>query len=690
MRLSPATRLGAYEIAALIGAGGMGEVYRARDTRLNREVALKVLPEFFAADPDRLARFKREAQLLASLNHPNVAAIHGFEEAGGVQALVLELVEGPTLADRIAQGAITIDEALPIARQIAEALEAAHEQGIIHRDLKPANVKVRPDGTVKVLDFGLAKAFEPAVARSDFRSDSMSPTITSPATTRLGVILGTAAYMSPEQARGKAVDKRTDIWAFGCVLYEMVTGRRPFDGDDVTDVLARVLERHIDFNALPAKTPAAVARLLRRCLEKDPKHRMRDIGDARIELEAALSGGIDAAPVAHQSGSGAFTIPKWSAWLAAVIVVALMAAGAALGLRGAPAGPAPVSRFALPVPAGFQMISGQIPSLAISPDGTKIIYQAEGRLYLRALNRFESEPIAGTEGGIVPFFSPDGAWLGFLSPTAVMKVPIGGGPPIKIAEGFPTNGAAWGADGRIVVASFDGLWAVSADGGTLTQITVVSESANESVHAWPDALPDGSVLYTVLGASLHANDARLVIEHPATGTRTVIAEGVSYGRYVSPGHLLYADVNGTLLMQPFDLAARRASGSARAVLSGVRTGNVVAGVAYAVSSTGTLVYATGTELTESLLVQLDLSGRELRRFGAPRSLGYPALSPDGRTLALMIRSSNNDDLYLMDVASGRFDRFSFDGAEDESPACRQMDAESPTARHLSASSAASS
>ena len=473
--------------------------------------------------------------------------------------------------------------------------------------------------------------------------------------------------MSPEQARGKVVDKRTDIWAFGCVLYEMLTGRRPFDGDEITDVLARILERNVDFSAIPAATPPGIRRLVQRCLEKDPRRRLRDIGDARSELDGAE----DIAVAADATHTGTFTLPRWAAVVVAAAFVTMIAAIAVAGwLRGAPAAPATVSRFAIPVPSGFQMFVGQNPSLAISPDGKTIVFETDGRLHRRSLDRFESEAIPATEGGMVPFFSPDGAWWGFVRGNALMKMPLAGGPPIKIAEAWQPLGLTWTHDDRIIFAGAlgnGGLWVVPADGGTPQQITVVSEAANETQHMWPDAMPDGVVLYTVLGPSGHAQDARLVVADLVTGTRTVVAEGVTYGRYAAPGQLLYADADGTLLLQPFDLAGRRTTGPARTVLSGVRTSVWGGGVPYAVSSTGTLVYATGTEFAESVLTELDLSGRERRRFGTPRSFSYPALAPDGRTLAMAIRSPNNDDIYLMDVASGRFDRFSFDIAEDESP-----------------------
>jgi len=667
--LNRGTKLGTYEITRHLGSGGMGEVYQAHDSKLDRDVAIKVLPEQFARDSERLARFQREAKLLAALNHPNIAAIYGLEQSGSTHYLVMELVPGQTLRERTAgERAVPVEEALTIAKQIAEALEAAHnnEKAIIHRDLKPANVKVTPEGRVKVLDFGLAKAFAAEPSPEDMPNSSTLSALP----TMQGVIMGTAAYMSPEQARGKAVDKRTDIWAFGCVLYELLAGRGAFEGEDVTDTLSRVMQREPDFTALPAATPLPIRRLVRRCLEKDPKQRLRDIGDARLELERPEPNEADS--LGHTArAEGKFSVPRWVAWAAAAVLALSIAVAATSWRRAIPVPRAGVSRFAVPVPSGFQMRNGQVPSLAISPDGSMIVFESGGRLYLRKLDRFESEPIPGTEGANLPSFSPDGMWLGFALGNRLMKVPTAGGPAVRIAGASTGNGGAvWGPDGRIVFAGGlgnGGLWSVSADGGRPEQITVVSESAQETQHMWPDVLPNGAVLYTVLGPSGHAQDARLVVQDPGTGRRAVVAEGVTNGRYVASGHLLYADANGTLLLQPFDLAGRRTTGPARAVLSGVRTSVWGGAVPYAVSSTGTLAYVTGTEFAESVLTELDLAGRERRRFGTPRSFGYPALSPDGRTLALTIRSPANDDIYLLDVESGRFDRFSFDAAEDESP-----------------------
>jgi len=482
MPLSPGTRIGPYEILGFIAAGGMGEVYRARDGRLERDVALKILPPVFAADPERLARFKREAQVLASLNHPHIAAIYGIEEAPAGQALVMELVDGPTLADRIGHGPIPLEDALPIARQIVEALEAAHGHGIVHRDLKPANIKLRSDGTVKVLDFGLAKAVEASGASGAARDlSSQSPTLTSPATmTGLGMILGTAAYMSPEQARGKPVDKRSDIWAFGCVLYEMLTGRRAFAGGDIPDVLARVLEREPDFDLLPAATPAAVRTLLRRCLEKDRQRRLPDIGVARLDIDDAGA----PPPVATRARA------RRVSPLAAAATAMLLAVGGIAGVwwsqRGArpasSAPPAPLTRTVLELPATAPLALGtripqvgfDSPALALSPDGRRLAYIAESAtgtlVYVRHLGGTSVSPVPGTEGAIYAFFSPDGRSLGFLTDDRVKKVALDGTAPIILATADTPVNATWTPGEQIYFAEKEGmrLSRVGASGGTPT------------------------------------------------------------------------------------------------------------------------------------------------------------------------------------------------------------------------------
>ena len=484
MALEIGSRLGHYDVTALIGEGGMGQVYQATDTKLNRQVALKILPEAFATDPDRLARFQREAHVLASLNHPNIAQIHGLEESEDTRALVLELVEGPTLADRIAQGAIPLDEALPIAKQIAEALEAAHEAGVIHRDLKPANIKVRDDGTVKVLDFGLAKALD-TTPEGD---PSLSPTLTA-AATQMGVIMGTAAYMSPEQAAGRPVDKRSDIWAFGVVLFEILTGSKLFAGETTSHVLARVLDRDPDFSLLPAETPQPVRRLLTRCLRRNLRERVPDIGIARIEIDEALI----SPSVAIES-----TTPRLAFWqrtasaLAGALIFVVLASlywivgqPNRLPSDGSVSPPPTYTSIALPDEAPLVFVGeatggiGQT-ALSLSPDGRRLVYVGQAgtttRLYLRDLGEFEVREVAGTEGAYAPFFSPDGQWIAFFVGNELMRVPVGGGRTFPVTTAGFAEGGAWGADDRIAVVTSDAsrLGVVPATGGGLARVNVDS------------------------------------------------------------------------------------------------------------------------------------------------------------------------------------------------------------------------
>ena len=484
--LSAGMTLGPYEIVAPLGAGGMGEVYRATDTKLKRQVAIKVLPAALTADHDRLVRFQREAEVLASLNHPHIAAIYGLEDADGVRALVMELVDGPTLADRIAQGAIPLDEALPIAKQIAEALEAAHEQGIVHRDLKPANIKVRPDGTVKVLDFGLAKAMEPTSASS---ANAMnSPTISMHAT-QAGIILGTAAYMSPEQTRGGTVDRRADIWAFGVVLYEMLTGRRLFDGATVSDTLAHVLMKDPDWTALPANTPAPIRRLLRRCLEKDRKRRLADIADARMEIEDARS---EPEPAFRPAPAPARHRAHRVLWIfAPLTLVAFLSALVPTVLYFRRATPEPVvTRLDVVTPSTTDAFS-----FALSPDGRQLAFVANGekgsQLWLRPLDQVAAQPLAGTDGASFPFWAPDNRAIGFFADSKLKRLDLAGGAPQVLADAIVPRGGTWNRDGIIVFAPLNtgGLMRVGATGGT--PVPVTRPAAGQGSHRWPQFLPDG-------------------------------------------------------------------------------------------------------------------------------------------------------------------------------------------------------
>ncbi len=628
MALPAGTRFGPFEILSLLGAGGMGEVYRARDARLNRDVALKVLPEALSADPERSARFTREAQVLASLSHSNIGGIHGLEEANGRQALVLELVDGPTLADRIAQGAMPLEEALPIARQIAEALEAAHEQGIVHRDLKPANIKLRPDGMVKVLDFGLAKALsrtdgEASGARPDVTA---SPTMISPATmTSAGLILGTAAYMAPEQARGKGVDRRADIWAFGCVLYEMLTGRRTFEGDEVTDTLAGILRGEPAWDAIPASTPRAIQRLLRRCLEKEPRARLQAIGDARIEIAEAISAPPDVAtpvPAAVPSRTGRAALP-----IVATIATALAVGGGMWALRpdasniqmGVTRSLIEMNAFDHRPPARPGESRGPIradrTALALSPDGRTLVFRGiavdvnpgggtQSVLFVRPLDSLIATPIATTTGSETPFFSPDGAWIGYWDAGELRRVPAAGSTASTTIARVPGEGqtrimgASWG-DGDVIVFSAGGdLWKVAASGGTPERI--LEKQEDEYGLRLPHVLPGGeTMLFTRARTVFRWDDAQVVVRSLKTGQQNVLLEDAADARYVSTGHLVFMR-RGKLMAIPFDLQSLTVSGGAVAIIDDVQqavnmgNGGADSGAGQvAISSAGTLVYATG-------------------------------------------------------------------------------------------------
>jgi len=575
----------------------MGAVYRARDTKLGREVAIKVLLPSVANDPERLARFQREAQVLASLNHPNIAAIHGLEAAASTKALILELVDGPTVAERIAQGALPLDEALPIAQQIAEALEAAHDQGIIHRDLKPANIKVRPDGTVKVLDFGLAKAMEPAGTSSV--AAAMSPTITSPAMTQAGVILGTAAYMSPEQARGHAVDTRADLWAYGVVLYEMLTGTRVFQGATVSDTLAAVLKTEPDWNALPPATPAAIRRLLRRCLDKDRKRRLDSAAAARLEVEEALT-----APSRVEDGTalrggaprsaGARALP-WAVagTLASALIAALLSWAP---WRGEEPADRPLMRLDVDLGADVSLPAPSTTgsSIVISPDGTRLVY-ASGTpsiLFTRRLDQPKATALPGTEGAASPFFSPDGQWVGFIAGSKLAKVSVDGGAAVPIGNFAASRGVAWGEDNSIFVsAGSRGLMRVAAGGGEPE--TVARLESGELGLNYPEVMPGGKAI--VLTVDMPGPVERNTIEVLTLSDhrRKVLVRGGASARYVrtSPGSglLVYA-VNAAMFAIRFDSDSFETRGTAVPVLDDVAYQSQVGAAQFAVSRTGTLIY----------------------------------------------------------------------------------------------------
>jgi eukaryotic-like serine/threonine-protein kinase len=690
MSLSAGTRLGPYEIIALLGVGGMGEVYRARDTKLNRDVAIKVLPELVAHDPERLARFEREAKVLAALNHPNIAHIHGFEDSTGVPALVMEMVDGPTLAARIALGPIPLDEALPLARQIAEALEAAHEQGIIHRDLKPANVKVREDRTVKVLDFGLAKALEPSGAGASARSGGFdltaSPAITSPALmTTVGTILGTAAYMSPEQAKGRPADKRSDIWSFGCVLFEMLTGRRTFEGEDVSDTLAFVITKDVDWSRLPDTAPASIRRLLRRCLMKDRNRRLADIADARLELdEACLVSEVPAAlglPAAATPSLLKRAIPLVTTALATAAVTSI----AWSTFREAPRPPT-AARFQFLLGGGERFTGVSRPTVAISPDGAQIVFVANDRLYTRSMSDLSARHIPGTESppGTLfnPAFSPDGRSVAFYSGTtgpaggypvgdigrgAIKKISITGGAATTVCEASAPLGMSWSAEG--IVFAERGVKRVSANGGTPEQI--VSLKDNEAAQS-PHMLPGGhAVLFTlatdvnVAGSTRPTNPlpptlaawdrAQIVVQSLTTGQRKTLVQGGSSVGYLPTGHLIFAR-GGVLFAVPFDSKRLQVTGEPIPVVEGVlrNNGSPSTGLTQAaVSDTGTLIYVPGPtsySTAQQRLVLIDRRGDVEPLRLVPGPYAAPRISPDGTRVAYFTDDGKDANIWIYDLS----------------------------------------
>ena len=644
MGLAPGTRIGSYEIVSMVGAGGMGEVYKARDTRLKRDVAVKALPETFASDPERLARFQREAEVLASLNHPNIAHIHGLEEAGAVRALVMEFVEGEDLAQKIARGPIAIGEALPIARQIAEALEAAHAQGIIHRDLKPANIKVRGDGTVKVLDFGLAKALDPIAVRG--RDVTGSPTITSPAMTQMGVILGTAAYMSPEQAKGKPADKRSDIWAFGCVLYEMLTGTRAFEGEDVSETMANVLTLEPSRDRLPGTTTPSIRRLLHRCLEKDPKRRLDSAAVARLEIEEASTEPTAVVQAGVRSGS----LWRPTIWAAGGAGVALLATMMTVGRSRVPQLPPMVATAVLV--HGVEFGSDPGVHFAVAPVGRTVVFAGNygGRtvLYRRDFDRVDPEPIVGTEGGSDVFFSHDGRWLGFEMGSALWRVPVDGGTPQMMSSNQPLRGGTWGEADVIVVGRVgSGLWAVPPTGGSPRQLTTPEEGER---HELPQFLPEGRVvLFTILSAD---KPPRAAVHVLRTGETRSLFEGVG-ARFVDSGQVVFGR-QGRLWSIGFDPVSLRTSGAARPVRDDVLWS--AGGYPQFAVDAGMLVYLRTThgssKLGNSVLAWVDRKGRRTVLPLEANEFELPRLSPSGDRLVVQIGA--NRDLWTYDVRRGSF------------------------------------
>ena len=665
--------MGHYEITSLLGEGGMGQVYRARDARLGRDVAIKVIPPAFTADADRLARFEREARVLASLNHTNIATIHGIEESGGTRALVMELVEGETLEEHLRKGALPREECLPIFLQIAEALEYAHEHGIVHRDLKPANVKLTPDGKVKVLDFGLAKALDTAssaMSGTTGASPTMSPTITAMGT-QAGMIMGTAAYMSPEQARGRPVDRRADIWAFGVMLLEALTGRSTFAEETVSDTLAAVLRATPDLSTLPAATPAGVRRMIERCLRKDPRVRLQAIGEARVLIEEAQRGeGEDApgtAPVAAQARASR---PGWMAVAAlAMAVAAGLAAGWILG-RASSSLATPPMRYALALPDDLTLSTTEFTQIALSRDGTQQVAVVETagampQLLYRRIDELEPRILPDTAGATSPFFSPDGKWVAFFLNTEMAKVPIAGGPPVRLAEssGQP-RGATWSTDGYVYFApdSAVGLSRVSENGGPVEPVTRLDGDRSERTHRWPDVLPDGSaVIYTsdTQATTEYYDDARIEAVRLATGERKILVEGSSQARYLSSGHLVFARA-GAIFAVGFDPLALEARGSPVQVAQGIATVVGTGAVQFALAESGAALWASGGTTTNLWLpMWIESDGTETLTNIEAGVYSEIALSPDSTRVALVGGQGGVSDLWVADLERGSVTRLTF-------------------------------
>jgi Tol biopolymer transport system component/tRNA A-37 threonylcarbamoyl transferase component Bud32 len=654
------SRIGAYEISALIGAGGMGRVFRARDTRLKRDVAIKALPQDMAFGADSAARFRREAEALASLNHPHIASIHDLVESGDSQFLVMELVEGETLAELIRRGPVPVDEALRLARQIAEALEAAHARGIVHRDLKPANVKVTPQGQVKVLDFGLAKDLGAEAARVDVATLTHSPTIVGSAT-RAGVILGTAAYMSPEQARGQRVDAQADIWAFGCVLFEMLTARQPFTGATVTDLLAAVVRGEPDWPALPAATPAGVRSLLRRLLQKDRARRVHHIADARIEIDEALAGpAADETPTVRR-GSNARAMTAAAAVLGAVVL------GLAIALVWAlrPAAAAPEMRVDITTPLS------QAPAfLALSPDGTKLAFVASGdgmsRLWVRTLDGSPAQPLSGTDLATGPFWSPDSRSLGFFADGKLRRIDLAGGLTRTLADATIAAGGSWNRDGVIVFAptSVGPLFRVSAAGGEAVAITKMTSPAQGS-HRLPHFLPDDRHFLFFSRGNLEQRGIYLGDLDGSEPRR--LTESDSGGVLTSNGYLLFVR-QGTLFARPFDLSGLKVSGEAVAVANNVMFDSYMSAAALTVSAAGPIAFRTSGAFGGRQLTWFDRAGRRGGTVGPDDpSLFNPELSPDNRSVAINRTVDLHADIWLIESERGVLRRFTFDASVDQIP-----------------------
>ncbi len=639
-----------YRILEMIGVGGMGGVYLADDLLLNRKVALKFLLDVFTGDSERTARFEREAKLLASLNHPNIAAIYGLEKAEGKHFLVLELVEGETLADQIKEGSISAEESLKLALQVAEALEAAHEKGVIHRDLKPANIKVTTDGKVKVLDFGLAKAFTGDQAEVNL---SNSPTLSDMATQQ-GVILGTAAYMSPEQARGKTVDKKADIWAFGVVLFEMLTGRATFEGRSVSDVLASVLKSEPEWNRLPPNLHPRIRLLLERCLEKEAKNRYSGIADARVDIQKVLA---DPSGVFVQAVTAARTKKRLRvglSWLAVTLLLGAAIAGLAVW-KLKPSEPRQIIRSEYYLPEDQQLGNVAYPNLAVSPDGKQFVYVTAKGLYLRSIDEFDAKIIIGTETSPAnPFFSPDGKWIGYFSTSdsKLKKIGINGGAPVALCDANLLIGASWGADDRIVFAEYGrDIESVSANGG----IPDVIAKGDAFYH--PQLLPDGKSLLLTVGAYPY----KIIVQSLQSDERTELFAGDT-ARYIPTGHIIYA-LGNNLFAVPFDLKTLKATGGQVPIVEGVWRVTTERPPQYAVSDSGTLVYIQGktgeAAPDQRTLIWVDRKGNEVPITAQPNNYVYPRISPDGTKVAVTVTAEGRSDIWIWDLVRETMTRLTF-------------------------------
>ncbi len=625
MAIAAGTKLGGFEVLSLLGVGGMGEVYRARDTKLGREVALKLLPDYLAKDKESLARLEREALLLASINHPNIETLHGFEESDGLRFLVMELVPGETLSEKLTGARLGLEESLSIARQTAEALEAAHEKGIIHRDLKPANVKVTPNGRVKLLDFGLAKA-----VRGEESSEALPQSLTvTRASSAGGVVLGTASYMSPEQARGRSLDRKTDVWSFGCVLFEVLTGSMAFPGETSSDIVASILTRDPDWSRLPEETPVKIRDLLRRCLQKDPRQRLRDVGDARIEIEEALAEPLGTRAPAHSWASLSAMALAFGAALAAGIGVWSLVGSTDTERRV-------VSRFALHLPPEEALTHLNDPVVSLTPDGTRLIYVGGNptRLYVRPLDQMTATAIPGTEDAITAFPSSDGQWVGFYGRGKLEKAALAGGAPVALCDVPNGWGASWGEDDSILFAptATSGLSRVSASGGDPQVVTRPDPSLGEISHRWPDSLPGGkAALFTIWTGS--SQGARIAVLSLETGEHRVLMEGAAFARYLATGHIVYMR-EGQVLAAPFDLGRLEVTGPP-VPLSFAALARTAFGVAhYSLSRDGSLAYVPGSGPPQRRLVWVDRSGVSRPLTEIRRDYEHPRLSPDGKRLAV--------------------------------------------------------